>query len=107
MKHKIIAIHQPNFIPWAGYFLKMAASDVFVFHDNVEITKSGPTRRVKISALQTVDYTQWLTVPLVKHSDFALIRELEISWQSDWTKKHLNQIKNAYRTCLYFELYFP
>lgn len=107
MSQKIIAIHQPNFIPWAGYFLKMAACDVFVFHDNVQITKAGPTRRVKISAHHTQDHTQWLTVPLKKHSDFTLIKDLEVSWESDWTKKHLNLIKDSYKGSLFFDMYFP
>jgi WbqC-like protein family len=93
-------------MPWAGYFLKMAACDVFVFHDNVQITKAGPTRRVKIAARHTIDNTQWLTVPLKKHSDFALIKDLEVSWESDWTKKHLNQIKDAYSQCPYYHHYF-
>jgi hypothetical protein len=61
-------------MPWAGYFLKIAACDVFVFHDNVQLTKAGPTRRVKISSRNSVDRTQWMTVSLKKHSDFALIK---------------------------------
>lgn len=92
-----VAIHQPNFLPWAGYFIKMAACDTFVFHDNVQITKSGPTRRVKISAKHTADHVQWLTVPLKKHSDYALIKDLEVSWDKDWTQSHLAKIFNSYR----------
>jgi hypothetical protein len=94
-------------LPWAGYFLKMAACDVFVFHDNVQITKAGPTRRVKISARHNADQTQWITVPLKKHSDFALIKDLEVSWDNDWSKKHLNQITNAYSQCEQFGSIFP
>ena len=104
---RIIAIHQPNFIPWAGYFLKMVACDVFVFHDNVQITKAGPTRRVKISAQHTTDHTQWLTVPRKKHSDFAIIKDIEIFWELDWTKHHLSQIREEYRKSQYFNVYFP
>ncbi len=107
MIQKIVAIHQPNYLPWAGYFLKMAACDVFVFHDNVQITKSGPTRRVKIASRNAIDKTQWLTVPLKKHSDFALIKDLEISWDTDWANKHLNHMKDAYSDCPYFDEYFP
>jgi hypothetical protein len=76
-------------------------------HDHVQITKSGPTRRVKIASRHTLDKIQWLTVPLKSHSDFALIKDLEISWDIDWTKKHLNQIKDTYIKSPYFDLYFP
>ncbi len=107
MTRKTIAIHQPNYLPWAGYFLKMVACDDFVFHDNVQITKAGPTRRVKIASRHSIDKMQWLTVPLKKHSDFALIKDLKISWEADWTKKHLNQIKDTYCQCPYFSDFFP
>jgi WbqC-like protein family len=42
---KKIAIHQPNYLPWLGFFMKTALSDVLVLHDNVQYTKGGPTRR--------------------------------------------------------------
>ncbi|MBK8625153.1 MAG: WbqC family protein [Saprospiraceae bacterium] len=106
MENKI-AIHQPNFLPWAGYFLKMAASDIFILHDNVEINMSGPTRRVKIAARHTADHTQWLTIPLKKNSDYALIKDLEVSTEIDWRRKHLSQVKEAYRHSKYFSLVYP
>lgn len=107
MTDKIIAIHQPNFMPWAGYFLKIAACGIFVLHDNVQINKSAPTRRVKIASKNAHSHEQWLTVPLKQHSDFALIKDLQISWDTDWTKNHLNQIKENYLKCPYFDLYYP
>ncbi len=40
-----IAIHQPNYLPWMGYFYKMLNSDVFVLLDNVQCPKSSPAAR--------------------------------------------------------------
>ena len=37
----IIAVHQPQYLPWLGYFDKMARSDLFVFLDNVQYNKEG------------------------------------------------------------------
>ena len=48
-----VSIHQPNYLPWLGYFRKIAQSDVFVFFDNVQmpIGKSLVTRnRIKARA---------------------------------------------------------
>ncbi len=89
-------------MPWIGYFLKVAACDIFIIHDKVQHTKSGLTRRVKIASLKGKDHVQWLTVPLKKHSDFAIIEKLEIDWSSDWTAKHLNIIYDTYHACPYF-----
>jgi len=95
MPTKSVAIHQPNYLPWTGYFLKMAASDVFVFHDNVKITKAGPTRRVQIAGNAPDQYT-WLSVPLKKQSDFTLIKNIAIFQESNWITKHLAYVRAAY-----------
>ena len=94
-------------MPWPGYFIKIACCDVFVIHDNVQITKSGPTRRVKVPNVQQHHLdNKWLTVPLKKHSDFALIKDLKISWDIDWSQKHLNQIKATYHRSPFFKDFF-
>jgi hypothetical protein len=89
-------------MPWAGYFLKMAACDIFVFHDNVQLTKAGPTRRVKIASMHASEHTQWLTVPLERHSDYTLIKDLMISNNTDWRSRHLRLIDNTYRLSPYY-----
>jgi hypothetical protein len=56
-----VSIHQPNFIPWIGYFYKIACSDCFVFLDDVEYTKNSFINRNKI---KTPLGAQWLTLPV-------------------------------------------
>ena len=88
-----IAIHQPNYLPWPGYFLKMASCDTFVFLDHVKYTKSGYTRRTKIQHNNGSD--QWLTVPLAKHSDFSPIKELQVA-HIHWAQKHQSLLYERY-----------
>lgn len=102
-KHsKIVAIHQPNYLPWPGFFYKIYASDIFIFHDNVEHSKRYPTRRTRIRKAPHSEEPCWLTVPLKKHSDFSLIKDLEIDHSQDWQGKHLRKIKNSYAGTPYF-----
>lgn len=100
-----VAIHQPNYLPWTGYFLKMAVADHFIFHDNVKITKAGPTRRVQISG-SNADTLVWLSVPLQKHSDFTLIKDVEIFNDSNWMPKHLAHIRASYHNFPHFKHIF-
>ena len=46
---KIAAIHQPNHLPWLGYWLKMACADLFIFNNNCPLNERGFSRRVAIA----------------------------------------------------------
>ncbi len=98
---KIIAIHQPNYLPWLGYFYKISCCDLFIFHDNVELTKKGYTRRTNIRKGNTAEKI-YLTVPLKKHSDFALIKDLEIANHENWQQKQLNKLNATYSKTPYY-----
>ncbi|MBI1223991.1 MAG: hypothetical protein GC192_02025 [Bacteroidetes bacterium] len=100
---KTVAIHQPNYFPWLGYFHKIYACDTFVFLDNVEHSKRYPTRRTRIRKAANDESFEWLTIPLKKHSDFELIKNLEVDKKQDWSSKHLNILVNRYNKTPYFK----
>ncbi len=102
-----IAIHQPNYLPWLGYFYKIWASDKFVFHDNVEFTKKSYTKRVFIRKSPDSLSSQYLSVPLRHHSDFDLIKDLAICNNFNWQEKHINKIYYVYHRAPFFPEYFP
>lgn len=57
-----VAVHQPNLLPWLGFFAKVAQSDVLIVLDDVQFTKGGFTNRVRYRKRDgTVD---WLTAPV-------------------------------------------
>jgi hypothetical protein len=58
----IVAIHQPNFMPWLGYFYKMAKADRFVYLDSVAFSKGGYTNRVQV---KTQAGPRWITAPVM------------------------------------------
>ena len=72
----IVAIHQPNYLPWLGYFYKIAKCDMFVLLDNVQYAKNSFINRNKI---KTPQGELWLTVPVKSKGRFGqLIKEVEI-----------------------------
>lgn len=99
----VVAIHQPNYLPWLGYFAKMARSDVFVFLDDVQFSKGSFSNRVKIGTLH--DGGRWLTVPIRVHLG-NLISEILPS-SSDWANRHVEILRDAYRSAPNFKNVFP
>ena len=102
---KTVAIHQPNYLPWLGYFYKICQSDVFVFLDNVQYTKNNIINRNKI---KTPQGAMWLTVGvLTKGHRGQLISEVEINNGVAWNKVHKKSIFQNYSKAAYFEKYSP
>jgi hypothetical protein len=91
----IVSGHQPNYLPWLGFFDKMRNSDMFIIEDEVQFERQGFTNRNKI---KTVDGVRWLSVP-VKHANVPLkIKEVEISNQGEpaWASRHWLTLKHSY-----------
>jgi len=99
----IVAIHQPNFLPWPGYFYKIACCDVFVFLDTVQFTKNGFQNRNRIKTPQGV---VWVTVPVLTKGKFGQpTNEVIITNRIDWGTKIWKTIQQNYRKARYFDLY--
>jgi hypothetical protein len=96
----IVAIHQPNFIPWLGYFYKIAHADVFVFLDSAQFTRNSYINRNRI---KTQSGPQWLTVPVRTTGRFGQsILEVKMAWESDWRQKHMNALTTNYGRAPFF-----
>lgn len=98
MQNKVCAIHQPNFFPWLGYFYKIKNSDIFVFHDDTEISKKAVTRRVKFNSN---DGEWWASIPT--NSKSALISEIKITDQTSWKDKIYKRIQHDYSKANFFK----
>jgi hypothetical protein len=71
---KTVAIMQPYFIPYPGYFRLLAGSDLFVIYDCVQFPRRGWLHRNQLRT--TAGATDWLTLPLQKAPRDVLIRDL-------------------------------
>ena len=100
----IISIHQPNFLPWLGFFNKIVQSDVFVFLDDVQFERGKTfTSRTKLVVNKQ---ESWLTIPTKDKSDLKNINEIEIDNPLLWKKKHLKTIEMNYKKTPYFNEVF-
>jgi hypothetical protein len=90
----IVAIHQPNYLPWLGYFHKLAVADVLVLLDHVQL----PQGRSYVQRVQVLcgGHPAWLTVPVHKRGRSGQrICDTEID-ESGWGRRHLRTLEMAY-----------
>lgn len=97
----LVAVHQPNYLPYLGFFHKMARADTFVFYDTAQFSKNGLHNRNRI---KTAAGVQWLTVP-VRRSGLGLVKDVEITALSKWPEKHLRALDANYRRAPYYGSY--
>lgn len=95
----VIAIHQPGFLPWPGYFHKVMYSDHFVWLDHVDIARKNFISRVPINSFSGKKY---LLIPLKKHSFTDCITSMQIVNDS-WKQTHLGQL-SFYRKAPFYSL---
>jgi hypothetical protein len=92
----VVAIHQPNYIPYIGFFNKMSNCDIFVIFDNAQFSRKDWTHRNRI---RIYNGWKWLTIPVAKDevsiSDIRIRNDLRIH-NVLWTKYHWRQIYANY-----------
>jgi len=98
----VVAIHQPQYLPWIGYFDKMLKADHFCYLDNVQFKKNEWQNRNRIKTSQG---WQWLTVP-VEYRFPQKINEVRVSNKTDWGRKHLQAILSNYGKAPFFDEHF-
>lgn len=96
---KTVAIHQPNYLPWLGYFYKIHQSDVFVFLDDVQYSNKGMHNYCYI---KTPQGPFRLKIP-VKQSFGDKIYQVSVRDELKWREKHLKTIETFYSRAAYFE----
>lgn len=97
-----VSIHQPGYLPWLGYFEKIARSDIHVFLDDVQFEKNSFDNRNKI---RTAQEGIWLTVPVSSSGKFGenRLNQVAIVNQTDWNKKHWKTIHLNYFKARHFK----
>ncbi len=100
---KTLAIMQPYFLPYMGYWQLINAVDEFVIYDTIQYTKKGWINRNRFLMNGTDEV---FSLPLKKDSDFLFVRDRELapSFERD---KLIRQLKGAYQKAPYFSDHFP
>lgn len=99
----IVTGHQPNYLPYPGFFEKIARADLFVVVENVQFVKRGPFGWIHRNKIRTGDGWDWLTVPVLTKGKFTqTIRETRINNAEPWARKHWRSIEWNYGKAPHF-----
>jgi hypothetical protein len=92
----LVAIHQPNFLPWLGYFDKLAQADIFVLLDNVPLQRTGGNYTNRVEMLISGKRT-WVTVPVARAAETReRISEARIIDNGPWRRKICAAVEQSY-----------
>ena len=102
----IVSINQPAYLPWLGYFQRIAQSDIHVVLDHVQFEKNSFVNRNRVGAPSG---PAWLTVPVQTAGRFGnlAIEALAIDGHQPWRRKHWATLRQAYGTAPFFAEHEP
>ncbi|MHB8693427.1 MAG: WbqC family protein [Solirubrobacteraceae bacterium] len=103
----LVAIHQPTFLPWLGWWDKLVRADVLVLLDDVQFPKKGGTWMNRVRLLINGE-PAWVTIPVDRaYHGVRLIRDMRIDDAKPWRSEVLKTIAASYKAAPHFADVYP
>jgi len=100
-----VAIMQPTYLPWLGYFGLMDRVDTFVYLDSVQFARRSWQQRNRIKSARG---EAMLTIPVAKAGlRHQKIAEVEILYGPEFPRRHIDILTECYRRAAFFDAYAP
>ncbi len=103
---KRVVIHQPDFMPYPGFFHRLLDADRFVVLDHVQFLRNSKSWHHR-DLIKTPQGSAWLTISVKKAPRYTAIKDIELSEEVDWRRRHLNLIQHHYRKAPFFDEIYP
>lgn len=106
MRNKTVVIHQPDFLPYCGFFHRFLKADLYIILDHVQFVHGsrGWTHRDKI---KTAAGAKWVTVSVEKAPRATPINQIRIAKNTNWKEDNLQLIKENYQSTDFYEQIYP
>jgi hypothetical protein len=102
-----VVIHQPDFLPWLGYFHRLAGADLFIALDHVQFVTGTSRSWTHRDMVKTPQGAKWLSLRVQKAPFGTPIRDIQLAPGKDWRQDNLNLIRENYRKAPHFAEVFP
>lgn len=104
---RTVVIHQPDFLPWLGFFHRLAKADLYVALDHAQFVSGTSRSWTHRDRIKTLAGPRWLSVSVRKAPLGTPISEVMLSSDNVWRQANLNLIRESYRKAVCFEEIFP
>lgn len=97
-----IAIHQPNFFPWLGFFNKIVIADIFILFDDIQFPKTGGVWSDRVMLLIAGE-AKWVTATINRnYHGTRNINEMNFISKDPWRIKMIKSLENNYKKHPYY-----
>lgn len=101
-----MVIHQPDFLPYLGFFHRLLYCDLYVVLDNVQFVYGSNSWHNR-DKIKTAQGEKWITIDTRKNSSKALINTILLFEEGNFRKRHLNLIKTNYKKAAFYDEIIP
>ena len=101
----VVAIHQPNFFPWLGYFAKAMQAERFILLDHVQFPNTGGTWMNRVMLLMDGE-GKWFTAPVKRGSGPQAVKDTMFA-SAPWRRKLIAAIDTWYRKAPHYGSVMP
>jgi hypothetical protein len=97
----IVAMMQPSFLPWQGFFELLLKSDKFIILDDFQFSVQSYHQRNRLFVNK--EQVDWYTVPVKKKTSFMLpLNQVAIDENSNWRIKVWKRLQFNYAKAPYY-----
>lgn len=104
---KTVVIHQPDFIPYLGFFHRFLDADLYLVLDDVQFVNGTSRAWTHRDKIKTAKGVRWLSISVNKMPRDTLINQVELSDAVNWRCAHIQQLEANYRDSPFYEDIMP
>ncbi len=105
--NRTVVIHQPDLLPYLGFFHRFLRADLWVVLDTVQFVTGTSKSWMNRDKIKAPAGEKWITVAVQKAGKNAKINEIMLAQNVDWRSNNVNLIREHYREALFFDEIFP
>ena len=104
---RLVVIHQPDFLPWLGFFHRLLRADLYIALDHVQFVSGTSRSWMHRDLIKTRAGPKWLSLSLQKPSLGTAMNEVLLAPDTGWRQTNLNLLRESYKSTPFFGQIYP